>query len=576
MLILAIVVAVSIPVGHATNNVHTFFTNATTVGTCGTLCKGLSTTSGTASTSTVETSVAIGSSPTKDGNANSAVTGTWSTGTTFTLAAMSTNTAADTIIVMVASSGSVTQNQPSGTGITFDLAVRLTSTPTPCAVTGSEWIGHTTATLSAVTITINLSGTPTGGTAGAAGEAIAFAGSEDPTGTFSPFDKASGLPNSASQCTGTPASPTVTSATSLNADDMFVAMYFDQSLDTESAGSGWILDLTSAGACCSIAMEHKSVTATGAQTCNFTPNTSKWLVFCDALQSAPKYFKVEPETSASLTGTPSTAANGFSGTGWVYNVAGIQNGLFDIQSGTWQIDLAGAVGSTTGTPVARYFVTAWSCTTNSCTTATFLWKNWDTATNVASSTTATLTTYTTASQSQITWTSGNFLVFEVWVAWQYSGTATTTTMTETTISTAMDFITPGWDYARSLTGSLTSASTFAKMTAMFRSLSGSLSSASSFVEKTSIFKTIAASITLTIGNMVANVNSGKLTCNSNPRSCSTTLTATWTINSGFAKKSSIFRSLSGSLFLVSSQVGGRALRVLCRLRLLRLRLSPRL
>src|SRR2546421_12270437 len=99
--------------------------------------------------------------------------------------------------------------------------------------------------------------------------------------------------------------------------------------------------------------------------------------------------------------------------------------------------------------------------------------NWEPATHVASSTTATPRTYTTASQSQITWTSGNFLAFEVWVAWQYSGTTTTTTMTETTISTAMDFITPGWDYAQSPSGSLTSASAFARMTAMLKSLSGS-------------------------------------------------------------------------------------------------------
>src|SRR6266581_5101911 len=195
---------------------------------------------------------------------------------------------------------------------------------------------------------------------------------------------------------------------------------------------------------------------------------------------------------------------------------------------------------------------------SSCSTATLLWKNWDNATNVASSTTATLRTYTTASQSQITWTSGNFLAFEVWVAWQYSGTTTTTTMTETTISTAMDFITPGWDYAKGLSGSLTSTSAFAKMTSMFKSLSGSLSSVSSFVEKTSIFKALSATITVTMGNMVANVNSGRLTCNSSPRSCSTTLTATWTVASGFVEKSSLFRSLTGSLSLAGSQVKGLA------------------
>src|SRR5207245_4539363 len=136
---------------------------------------------------------------------------------------------------------------------------------------------------------------------------------------------------------------------------------------------------------------------------------------------------------------------------------------------------------------------------------------------------------------------GNFLAFEVWVVWQYSGTTTTTTMTETTISTAMDFITPGWDSAQGPSGSLTSISAFAKMTSIFKSLSGSLSSVSSLVEKSSIFKLLAASITFTMGNIIASVNSGQLTCNSIPRSCSTTLTATLTVASGVADKAFHFR-----------------------------------
>src|SRR5438046_10182266 len=121
-------------------------------------------------------------------------------------------------------------------------------------------------------------------------------------------------------------------------------------------------------------MEDQSATATAAFNCAFTAPVNRWIVICDALQSAPKYFKVEPETSASLTGTPSSAANGFSGTGWVYNVAGIQNGLFDIQSGTWQIDLTGAVCSTTGTPVASYLVIACSFSSKSYEIAIFMWK----------------------------------------------------------------------------------------------------------------------------------------------------------------------------------------------------------
>src|SRR5205807_418189 len=49
----------------------------------------------------------------------------------------------------------------------------------------------------------------------------------------------------------------------------------------------------------------------------------------------------------------------------------------------------------------------------------------------------------------------------------------------------------------------------------------------------------------------ANVNSGHLTCNSSPRSCSTPLTATWNLGSGVAGRSSLFRSLSGALTMTS-------------------------
>src|SRR3989454_535356 len=499
MLILAIVAAVSMPVGHATNNVHTLFTNATTVGTCGTLCKGLSTTSGTGSTSTVETSLAIGSGPALDANANAVKSANWVSGTTFTVAGLSTNTAADTIIAIISNNGLViTVTGMSTPGITWDGSARTTLAPASCAMTATEWIGHTTATLSSVTTTITLSSTPTGASA----QIAAFSGSEDPSGTFNPSDKAAGFASTNSQCTGGGSAPTGTSVTTLNANDMVVGFVVSSAAYTATAGTGYtLLGTATSAACgtgpgCSLGMEDQGVTATAAFNCAFTATVNRWIVICDALQSAPKYFKVEPETSASLTGTPSSAANGFSGTGWVYNVAGIQNGLFDIQSGTWQIDLTGAVGSTTGNPVARYFVTAWSCPTNSCTTATLLWKNWDTQTNVASSTTATPRTYTTASQSQITWTSGNFLAFEVWVAWQYSGTTTTTTMTETTIDPSMDIKTPGWDSTESLSSTVTINSALTHVTNIFKSLSASVTINSALTHMTNIFKFLTGSLGL--------------------------------------------------------------------------------
>src|SRR5438094_7153027 len=326
-------------------------------------------------------------------------------------------------------------------------------------MTATEWIGHTTATLSSVTTTITLSSTPTGASA----QIAALSGSEDPTATFNPSDKAAGFTSTTPQCAGGSSAPTGTSVTTLNANDMVVGFVVSSAAYTATAGTGYtLLGTATSAACgtgpgCSLGMEDQGVTATAAFNCAFTAQVNRWIVICDALQSAPKYFKVEPETSESLTGTPSTAANGFSGTGWVFDTAGIQNGLNDIQSGAWQIDLTGAVGSTAGNPVAHYFVTVWKCPTNSCSTSTFLWSNWDTATNVASSATATPRTYVSAGQPSFASWSGFFLAFEVWVAWQYSSTATTTTMTETTIGSAMDLKTPGWDYTKGLSSSLSLA-----------------------------------------------------------------------------------------------------------------------
>src|SRR6267378_306473 len=225
MLILAIVAAVSMPAGHATSNVHTFFTNATTVGTCGTLCKGLSTTSGTGSTSTVETRLAIGSGPALDATANAVKSANWVSGTTIT----------------------------------------LSSTPT-----------------------------------GASAQIAAFSGSEDPSGTFNPSDKAAGFASTNSQCTSGSSAPTGTSVTTLNANDMVVGFVVSSAGYTATAGTGYTLLGTAtsascgAGPGCSLGMEDQSVTATAAFNCAFTAQVNRWIVICDALQSAPKYFKVEP------------------------------------------------------------------------------------------------------------------------------------------------------------------------------------------------------------------------------------------------------------------------------------------
>src|SRR5437879_11994414 len=158
---------------------------------------------------------------------------------------------------------------------------------------------------------------------------------------------------------------------------------------------------------------------------------------------------------------------------------------------------------------------------------------------------------------------------------QYSGSSSAMTATETTVSTASDIITPNWDSAQSLSGSLSpnsaekttylkilstfftgssslaskssifrslsgaltfasnlaehtaflrsasaslaSASSLADKISFFRTLTGSLATASSGATKNGIFRTITDSIMITIGNLVENVDSGQLVCKTSPR-----------------------------------------------------------
>src|SRR2546422_4676152 len=495
MLILAIVAAVSMPVGHATSNVHTLFTNATTVGTCGTLCKGLSTTSGSASTATVQTSLAIGSSPAEDTNAASNKAATWTSGTTISITSYVTNQSPDTVLVFVASSKTTTpiQSAPSAAGFTCDASARKEFAQST-GVGLSEWVCHTTAAISSETVTCNLSATPTW----AICQVITINGAEDPTGTFSPFDKSTSLVCKGNRNSGGGTAAPSTSigsdcasaVASLNADDLFIAASGDTGTNTQTAGAiggtTGTLDIstTSTGA---LAIEHRSVTATlSASSCNFGTATSRWIIFCDALQSAPKYYVVEPDVGATtLTATPSTSTP--SGYAWVYDTSGLAaNAIEDIQSGTWQIDQTIGLSSITGAPAARLWVTVWSCTTHSLGTCTFLFKNWDTGTiNVAAQTAATKNTYTTASQASFI--TPAFLSVEYFLVWQYSGNTAAVTVTHTTVSAKSDIITPGWDTMQSLTASLQTSAVLTRLSNIFKSLSGLLRSVSNFFLKTLIF-----------------------------------------------------------------------------------------
>src|SRR2546425_5569507 len=536
-------VALAMPISHAVNNVHTFYLGSSSLPGCTGKCEGLATSSGTADTGTSQ-SVAIGSSPALDSGSAPDRTGTWSSGSTFTITGLTASGTSDVIILLVVTNPQSitvsTSTPPSASGITFQATPRQTYTPTNCAARMEEWIGTTSAALSSVTTTITLAG---GNPPAVSGQIIAYSGAKEPTGTVVnwAFDQASGFGTSSDQnskCSGGgPNTPQLTTGgTTLNANDLVVGLFGSENSITETGGGApFNLRATVAATSSSNAIEDGGTSGTGSQTCPFGSNSNRWLVICDALQSAVKFYPVSPDVASSTaTGTPSTTSP--SGYAWVYNTAGIQSGLSDIFSGTWQFDMTVAASSTT--PVGRLWITVWQCGTNSLGSCTFLFKNWDTSTNnVIGSTTATKYTWTSATQPAFGGWSGKYLAVEYWTVMQYSGSTSAMTATETTVSTASDIITPNWDNAQTLTGTLTLDS--AEKTTYVKLLSTSLGATSSIVEKSSFFRSLSSALTTAL-DFVDHT--------SFLRSLSASLTQT----SNLAQKFSFFRSLAGSIAQASS------------------------
>src|SRR3989475_102101 len=150
-------------------------------------------------------------------------------------------------------------------------------------------------------------------------------------------------------------------------------------------------------------------------------------------------FMVEPDISASATGTPTTSTP--SGHAWeTPSAIGAQ-----IVSGIWNFDLT--VGSSASTGTASVWITVWNCQTASEGTCAFLFKNWDNTTNVIS-TGATQRTYVTGTIGPFN--SVQFLVVEYWLHVTVAG-ASGQTVRETTVSSASDVSTPAFFYSYSLT-----------------------------------------------------------------------------------------------------------------------------
>ena len=172
-------------------------------------------------------------------------------------------------------------------------------------------------------------------------------------------------------------------------------------------------------------------------------------------------FMVEPDISSSATGTPRTSTP--SGYAWeTPSAIGAQ-----IVSGMWTFDFT--VGSSASTGTASVWITVWSCQTASEGTCAFLFKNWDNTTNVIS-TTATQRTYVTGTVGPFS--SVQFLVVEYWLHVTVAG-ASGETVSETTVSSASDVSTPGFQYSYSLTENPTISDSTGKLFQGLRALAES-------------------------------------------------------------------------------------------------------
>src|SRR6266566_204062 len=159
-------------------------------------------------------------------------------------------------------------------------------------------------------------------------------------------------------------------------------------------------------------------------------------------------FPVDPDVGSSTT--TATEGTGTDGNAWVFStdLGGVQ-----IQSGTWTIHVKTTATSATGT--AFIHVQIFSCLTASEGTCTRLFAIDDAGTNIQTTTTATVRTYTSATVGPF---NVHFLTAEFWVDQTVASGSTTETITITTVaSSTSDIQTPQWNEALAQTVSDSSA-----------------------------------------------------------------------------------------------------------------------
>jgi hypothetical protein len=248
--------------------------------------------------------------PALDGTA----TGTWASGTTITLAGLSTTKTNDVVVLSIVTYKSGASVTATGildgkNAITWQKSARSSSVF--CSgtqeVTETEWYGTVANTISADAISVALSSAPTAGSA----IVIGVSGAD----TTTPFDPAAGLPKTASStCTSTGAAPTVPGVSTLADTDFVLALFGGYTSVTETvgnigAGSASIAN-TVTGTGDSNAVEYKAMTSSqSSDSCAFGASTTYWGILCDALMSARQSVTISYYTTNSAGVVQSTMAS---------------------------------------------------------------------------------------------------------------------------------------------------------------------------------------------------------------------------------------------------------------------------
>jgi len=251
--------------------------------------------------------------PSLDGSGS----GTWVLGTSFTITPFSTTSTNDVVILSIEtylSGSSVTVSSISDTlsGITWQAAARksFVSCTGTQESTHVEWYGKAAATLTADTITINLSTTPT------SASAISFGVKGADTTT--PFDPTAGLPAAGtSPCSNSNSTPTLSGVSTTADTDFVLSLFGAYQTTTETAGTigGTTATLVTAvaGTGDSNAAEYiLSTTAQSSVSCSFGSVSKFWNILCDAIMPARQTITVSYVTTNSAGTVQSTMISGSS------------------------------------------------------------------------------------------------------------------------------------------------------------------------------------------------------------------------------------------------------------------------